>query len=54
MGEMGWTGSSDEGNKCKWKLDGNGHAVKKDDCVGDFKMDVNKRGCWIERWVERN
>jgi len=37
---MGWTGSSDEGNnKCKWKLDRNGHAVKKGDCVGDLKMD---------------
>jgi hypothetical protein len=55
MGEMGWTGSSDEGNnKCKWKLDGDGHAVKKGNCVGDVKTDVSKRGCWTERWMERN
>ena len=52
MGEMGWTGSSDEGNnKCKWKLDRNGHAVKKGDCVGEFKMvltkeDAGLRGGW--------
>jgi hypothetical protein len=52
---MGWTDSSDEGNnKCKWKLDGDGHTVKKGDCVGDLKMDVSKRGCWTERWMERN
>lgn len=54
-GEMGWTGSSDEeNNNCQWKLDGNGHAVKKGDCVGDLKMDVSKRGCWLERWLERD
>jgi hypothetical protein len=34
MREMGWTSSSDEGNKkYKWKLDGDGYAVKKGESV---------------------